>query len=180
MPLPRICGGFTVPAEPSRRVGADGRPARRVQLQRLAPARPRLRHMAEGLWWLPSLVVFGATALAVVGTVLGVRRLGARNERVALEDGRALELRAKGLIVEADTAVRDADREVEFAEVQFGAAAARDVRDALEIARARLREAFLLQQRLDDAEHHTATERRTWSARIIDLCESALGTLGRA
>ncbi len=136
--------------------------------------------MAEGLWWLPSLVVFGATAVAVVGTVLGVRRLGARNERVALEDGRALELRAKGLIVEADTAVRDADREVEFAEVQFGAAAARDVRDALEIARARLREAFLLQQRLDDAEHHTATERRTWSARIIDLCESALATLGRA
>ncbi|KRE20994.1 hypothetical protein [Agromyces sp. Soil535] len=136
--------------------------------------------MADGFWWLPSLVVFGATAMAVVVGVVGFRRVGVRRERAALDEGRALEVRAKGLIVQADTAVREADREVAFAEAQFGAVVARDVRDALETARARLREAFLLQQRLDDAEHHTAAERRSWSARIVDLCESALRAIGEA
>ena len=161
MSLPSVLGGFTVP---SRRA----RPA------------PRLPHMAEGLWWLPSLLVFGTALVALIGGVVGFRRLGDRRERAAVEAGRDLEVRAKGLIVQADTAVREADREVAFAEAQFGAAVARDVRDALETAGARLREAFLLQQRLDDAEHHTAAERRTWSSRIIDLCESALSAIGEA
>ena len=78
--------------------------------------------MPDGLWWLPSLVVFGATAVAIVGGVLGFRRLGTKRERAALDDGRALEVRAKGLIVRADTAVREADREAAFADAQFGAA----------------------------------------------------------
>ncbi|RZS64299.1 hypothetical protein EV187_2679 [Agromyces ramosus] len=136
--------------------------------------------MPDGLWWLPSLLVFGAAAAALVGGVLGFRRLGTKRERAALDDGRALEVRAKGLIVQADTAVREADREVAFAEAQFGAATARDVRDALATARARLREAFLLQQRLDDAHVATAAERRNWSSRIVDLCESALHAIGEA
>ena len=74
-----------------------------------------------------------AAAVAIAGGVVGFRRLGARRERVALDDGRALEVRAKGLIVQADTAVREAEREVAFAEAQFGAAdrtrAARRARD---------------------------------------------------
>ena len=161
MPLPSDLGGFTAPSRP-------------------AGVRPRLPHMADGLWWLPSLVVFGAAAAAFIGGVAGFRRLGARRERTAVEAGHDLEVRAKGLIVQADTAVREADREVAFAEAQFGAAVAREVRDALETARVRLREAFLLQQRLDDAEHDTAAERRTWSSRIVDLCESALHSIGEA
>ncbi|WP_448810986.1 hypothetical protein [Agromyces bauzanensis] len=136
--------------------------------------------MADGLWWLPSLVVFGAAFLAVAGGVVGFRRLGVRRERTAIDAGRALEVRAKGLIVQADTAVREADREAAFAEAQFGAAVARDVRDALETARARLHEALLLQQRLDDAHPDTAAERRNWSTRIVDLCESALAEIGEA
>lgn len=136
--------------------------------------------MADGLWWLPSFVVFGAASIALVGGAMGLRRLGARRERTAIDAGRELEVRAKGLIVQTDTAVREADREVAFAEAQFGAAVARDVREALETARARLREAFLLQQRLDDAETDTAAERRSWSTRIVDLCESALARIGEA
>lgn len=136
--------------------------------------------MPEGLWWLPSLVVFGAAGVGVAAAIVGARRLGARRERTALDAGRSLEVRAKGLIVQADNAVRDADREVEFAEVQFGPAVARDVRHALESAKQRLREAFLLQQRLDDAEHHSAEQRRTWSTRIVHLCEAALGAIGEA
>lgn len=147
---------------------------------RRTSAGSRLAHMPEGLWWLPSLLVFGAAGLAVVGGVVGARRLGARRERTAIDAGRSLEVRAKGLIVQADNAVRDADREVAFAEAQFGPAVARDVRTALETARERLREAFLLQQRLDDAEPHSAEQRRTWSTRIVQLCESALGAIHEA
>jgi hypothetical protein len=161
MPLPSALGGFTVPSPRAR-------------------ATPRLPHMADGLWWLPSLLVFGTALAALIGGVAGFRRLGRQRERAAIEAGRDLEVRAKGLIVRADTAVREADREVAFAEAQFGAAVARDVRDALETARARLREAFLLQQRLDDAESDAAAERRTWSSRIIELCESALGAIEEA
>jgi len=136
--------------------------------------------MADGLWWLPSILVFGAAAVALVGAGLGFRRLGARRELAALEQGHTAEVRAKGLIVQADNAVREAEREVAFAEAQFGSAVARDVRSAVETARARLREAFLLQQRLDDAEPETSTERRTWTARIEDLCRSVLASLGEA
>ncbi|MDR6906650.1 hypothetical protein J2X63_002336 [Agromyces sp. 3263] len=136
--------------------------------------------MGEALWWLPSLVVFGTTALVIAGGVVGVRRLGVRRERAALESGRELEVRAKGLIVQADTAVREADREIAFAEAQFGPAAARELRTAFETAGSRLREAILLQQRLDDAEQESAADRRRWSAHIVDLCDSALRTLQAA
>lgn len=191
MPLPRNLAGFTASVRRIRSDGrVDGRAAqatvaegsadRRSPPSRFASAGPRLRHMPDGLWWLPSLLVFGAAAVALVGGVVGFRRLGARRERAELGDARALEVRAKGLIVQADNAVRDADREAAFAEAQFGPAVARDVRAALDTAKGRLREAFLLQQRLDDAAHDTAAERRSWSMRIVELCQSALGAIGEA
>ena len=136
--------------------------------------------MGEALWWLPSLVVFGTTALVIAGGVVGVRRLGVRRERAALDAGREVEVRAKGLIVQADTAVREADREIAFVEAQFGPAAARELRTAFETAGSRLREAILLQQRLDDAEQESAADRSRWSAHIVDLCDSALRTLEAA
>lgn len=136
--------------------------------------------MPDALSWLPSLVVFGAAAVALVGAVVGLRRLGARRERADLAAGQRAEVQAKQLIVQADEAVRDAEREIAFAEAQFGAATARDTRTAVERASARLREAFLLQQRLDDAEPDSAAERRTWSTRIDELCRSALAELAAA
>ncbi|KQM84331.1 hypothetical protein [Agromyces sp. Leaf222] len=136
--------------------------------------------MADGLWWVPSLVVAGVAVTAFVGAVLGFRRLGAKREQSALAAARPTEVQAKSLIVQADTAVREAVAEVAFAEAQFDEATARIARDAVDAAQRWLREAFLLQQRLDDAAPDTAAERRTWSARIIDLCEQALRTLDRA
>jgi len=136
--------------------------------------------MADGLWWLPSLLVFGGAVVAFAAAIVGVRRLGRRRELTDLEHGRAVEVRAKQLIVETDERVREARREVAFAEAQFGAEAARPVREAGERAERWLREAFLLQQRLDDAEPDTAAERRSWSERIAGLCTSALGALDQA
>ncbi|KRC60841.1 hypothetical protein ASE14_07680 [Agromyces sp. Root81] len=136
--------------------------------------------MPEGLWWLPSLLVFAAAAAALVGAVVALRRSGARRERTALAEAAAAEVRAKGLIVQADNAVRDAERELSYAEAQFGADEAHALRTALGSARKWMREAFILQQRLDDAEADSAAERRTWSARIEGLCTSAIGALDDA
>ncbi|GAA1811169.1 hypothetical protein [Agromyces neolithicus] len=136
--------------------------------------------MPESLWWLPSLLVFGAAAVVLGGAVVGLRRLGSRREHRDLEQGRAAEAQAKARIVQADDAVRDAEREVAFVEAQFGAASARELRATVDSARGRLREAFLLQQRLDDAEPDSAAERRSWTARIDDLCRSALAAIDAA
>ncbi len=136
--------------------------------------------MPEALWWLPSLLVFGVAAVALGGAVVGLRRLGSRRERRDLEQGRAAEVQAKTRIVQADDAVREAEREVAFVEAQFGAASARELRATVDSARGWLREAFLLQQRLDDAESDSAAERRNWTARIDDLCRSALAAIGEA
>ncbi|WP_139416327.1 hypothetical protein [Agromyces laixinhei] len=136
--------------------------------------------MPDGLWWLPSLLVFAAAAVVLTGAVVALRRFGARREQAALADGADVEARAKGHIVRADNAVRDAERELAFAEAQFGPDAARALRSALDSAHGWMREAFILQQRLDDAEADTAAERRTWSARIDGLCASAVGALDDA
>ncbi|MBT2500899.1 hypothetical protein J7E25_17540, partial [Agromyces sp. ISL-38] len=136
--------------------------------------------MPDALWWLPSVVVFAMSGVLLAGAVVGFRRLGVRRERLALRGARELEVRAKGLIVQADNATREAEHEVAFAEAQFGEAAAREVRTAVTRARGWLREAFLLQQRLDDAEPDSAAERRTWSARIEGLCRSALRAIDEA
>lgn len=147
---------------------------------RLTGPRRRLAAMADGLWWLPSLLVFSAAAVVIAAAVVGARRLGRRRERADLAAGRAIEVRAKGLIVEADERLREARSEVAFAEAQFGAEVAAAMRDAVGRAERRLREAFVLQQRLDDAERDTAAERRNWSGRIAELCTSAITALESA
>ena len=136
--------------------------------------------MPDGLWWLPSLLVFAAATAALVVGVVALRRGGARRERAALAAGAAAEVRAKGLIVQADNALRDAERELAFAEAQFGADESHALRGAIDTARAWMREAFILQQRLDDADADTAAERRTLGSRIEGLCTSAIGALDDA
>ena len=62
--------------------------------------------------WLPSLVVFGVTAIALAAGVVGFRRLGDRREARDADAVRALETSAKARLVRADEAVRDAEQEV--------------------------------------------------------------------
>jgi hypothetical protein len=136
--------------------------------------------MADAWWWVPSLIVFGSAGIAAVAGVVGLRRLGSRRARAELDSGRALEVAAKSLIVQADEAVREARAEIGFAEAQFGPQAAERLRRAVEQAEGLLREALLLQQRLDDAVPDTAAERRAWSARIADACRSTVAVLDEA
>lgn len=82
------------------------------------------------------------------------------------------------LLVRADDAVTTAEDEVAFALAQFGAKRSESFAKALEAARADLREAFELQQRLDDAYPDTLTQRRDWSDRIAMLCRRIQSSLG--
>lgn len=135
--------------------------------------------MAE-LWWLPSLIVFGLAGAGAAAGIAGLRRRSARRDRAELDAGRRLEVTAKGLIVRADEAVRDARREIGFAEAQFGPRVAARLRESVDRAERMLRDALLLQQRLDDAEPDTAADRRAWSTRIAETCRAALDLLHEA
>jgi hypothetical protein len=132
------------------------------------------------VWWLPSLIVFGAAGIGAVLTVAAVRRRGARRSRAELDEGRRLELAAKSLIVRADEAVRESRREIAYAEAQFGPPSAARLHEAVGTAERMLREALVLQQRLDDAEPGTPAQRRAWSTRVADACRSALAVLEEA
>ncbi|MEI5585309.1 MULTISPECIES: hypothetical protein [unclassified Agromyces] len=129
---------------------------------------------------VPSLVGIGAAVLVLVGVVVGLRRVGTRREAIERSSVRALETQAKSRLVRADEAVRDAEQEVRFAEVQFGPETAREVAEAVDRARGWLREAFLLQQRLDEAPEESSARRRSWNDRIGSLCDSIEHTLAEA
>lgn len=129
---------------------------------------------------VPSLVGIGAAVLVLVGTVVGLRRVGTRRDSIDRDSVRALETQAKARLVRADETVRDAEQEVRFVEAQFGPEAAREVAAVVGRARGWLREAFLLQQRLDDDGEVQAAQRRSWSARITSLCDSIERALAEA
>jgi hypothetical protein len=131
-------------------------------------------------WVVPSLVGLGAAVLVLVGTVVGLRRVGVRRESIDRDSVRALETQAKARLVRADESVRDAEQEVRFVEAQFGPDAAREVAAVVGRARGWLREAFLLQQRLDDDGDVAAAQRRSWGTRITSLCDSIERALAEA
>jgi hypothetical protein len=89
----------------------------------------------------------------------------------------ALQQRANILLVRVDDAIKAAEDELAFAIAQFGDVKSQDFDAALSTAKEQLREAFSLQQKLDDAYADTDTERRDWSGRIIHLCETARASL---
>ena len=128
--------------------------------------------MLNGLWWLPSLIVFGTAALAVV---LGLRAVRSRQRKQGIDPvstRAALEQSAGVELVRADDLLRAAEDEVEFARAQFGDRAAADLASTVDDAREQLREAFQLHQQLHDAFADSDAQRRRWSQRIVELCRA--------
>lgn len=118
----------------------------------------------DGLWWLPSLIVFGAAGIGVWLVVRGLRRDRARNT--------ALTERSSSLaLVAADEAVRRAEEELAFADAQFGAEETATFRTAVDTARESLRESFRLRQLLDDDIPDSPAQRSEWTRRIILACD---------
>jgi hypothetical protein len=89
----------------------------------------------------------------------------------------ALQQRANILLVRVDDAIKNGEDELGYAIAQFGDVKSQNFEKVLADAKEQLREAFSLQQKLDDAYPDTETQRREWSGRIITLCESAQSAL---
>lgn len=129
--------------------------------------------MTGELWWVPSVVVFGAVLAIVVILVAVARRRG--RERARVEDAAAAGLARTAAIglVRADDVVQAATDELGFAIAQFGENATADFAAALVASRSKLRDAFALQHRIDDERLEDAAERRRLSEKIIALTEEA-------
>jgi chromosome segregation ATPase len=134
--------------------------------------------MTDGLWWLPSLIVFGTAGIAVVVAVRVTaakrRRLGADTQDTLA----ALEQKAGVALVRTDDLVHSAEDEVAFASAQFGDAAAKDFARTVASAREQLSEAFHLHQQLADEIPDSESQRRRWNQRIVELCTEITRSIG--
>lgn len=131
--------------------------------------------------------VWPVVALVGGGAVVGVgawgitravranrRRRGerevAQQQQLSLEE---LKQRADIALVQLDDTVQQSEQELAFAGAQFGDDAVRPYQEALAKAKGGLREAFQLQQQLDDAFPDTDQERHDWSSRILQIADGA-------
>lgn len=137
----------------------------------------------SGFFWffLVAVVVVGVVVFFVVRSRTGRKRAAAgpptpQSELQALPL-RDLERRAGSALVQTDDAVRTSEEELGFATAQYGAEAVTPFQTALDGAKAQLREAFQLKQRLDDSEPDTDEQKRDWNSRIVQLCAAANETL---
>lgn len=179
---------------------ADGFPLSNDQIDQIAEARliPALRDndwaagivaFADGVGdeisgggGIPILPVLGGAAILGVGAfvisrVLRRRRAGDAGAPIDQVDQKELDRRAGSLLVRLDDALTTSEQELGFAVAQFGEKSTAAFSAALTDARAQVKQAFALRQKLDDTEPETATEKRTMTLQIIELCESADGAL---
>ena len=131
------------------------------------------------LSWIPIALLVVLVIAAIVVIVVVTRR---RRSRRALEAEQAasqaeLDRRAGALLVGIDDQITQASQEVDFASAQFGDAAAAPFAQAVESAKARVRQAFELRQQLDDEIPDTPQQKREWTEQIIALCEAAHGDI---
>lgn len=116
------------------------------------------------------VVAASFAVLTVVGVVVLARR--ARRGRSARPGGSAAlpgRAAAGAQLLRADEAVRDAEVDLQFALAQFGEERTAGFRRAIESARAELRRAFELQQRLDDPAGAGEHRRRQWTRDVAAI-----------
>lgn len=127
-----------------------------------------------GIPLLPLLAVLliGGGVIVFISRFLRLRRERTeylREAGVQEELGR----KANSMLVATDDMLRDAEQELGFAEAEFGTEQAAPLRAALDGARGELRAAFIVGQKLDDAEPETPVQRRTMIEEIISRCTKA-------
>ena len=121
-------------------------------------------------------VVVVVGVLLVGGIVLLFRRRSGAQPSSASGLG-ALRTRANIMLVRADEAVTAGEDELGFAVAQFGDTRTSQFAASMADARAKLAEAFRLQQALDDSVPESAQKKREWTLQITALCEAAIATV---
>lgn len=127
---------------------------------------------------IPILPIVGGVAVVGVGVyvVSRLRRRGGSSTGgadPARMSQKELDTRAGSLLVQLDDSLKTSEQELGFAQAQFGEKATADFTAVLTTAKAKVAEAFAIKQKLDDAHPESAEEKRTLTARIIELCEAA-------
>jgi len=134
------------------------------------------------------LIVAGIAAVAlliwlVVRLIARARRNAAIRERGAMPaqpdpndpfstlTDEQVETQAGSALVRADDAITSSREELGFAVAQFGDGATAEFSRAIEIAKAKMSEAFDLRQKLDDEIEDSVHDRRAWHIRIIRICD---------
>ena len=112
-------------------------------------------------------VVFGAYWL--FATWRGDRRSAEERDRRTGELAR----KANATLLSTDDALRDAEQELGFAEAEFTPPEVAPFRTALDQARAHVKEAFAIRQKLDDHTPETPPQREAMLKEIISRCEQA-------
>ena len=127
-----------------------------------------------GFLWF---IVIAAAVVVIIAIVLSRRKKRQPSPEVAEQAPQLsveeLRRQAGTALVQADDAVKTSEEELGFAIASYGDDATDGFRSALDGAKAKLAEAFTLQQRLDDAESDTDDERRSWYGGIIRLAGEA-------
>ncbi|MBT2498322.1 TPM domain-containing protein, partial [Agromyces sp. ISL-38] len=130
-----------------------------------------------GGWGFLWFIVIAAVVVVVIAIVLSRRKKRQSSqegvERAPQLSVEELRRQAGTALVQADDAVKTSEEELGFAVASYGEDATDGFRAALDGAKAKLAEAFTLQQRLDDAEPDTDDERRAWYGGIIRLASEA-------
>ncbi|MDQ2661472.1 MAG: TPM domain-containing protein, partial [Actinomycetota bacterium] len=132
-----------------------------------------------GGWGWVWFIVIAAVVVAIIAIVLARRKKTKQAAESAAGAGapppsiEELRREAGGALIAADDAMKTSQQELGFAIASYGDAATADFRVALDAAKAKVAEAFTLQQQLDDAEPDTDEERRAWYGGIIRLTAEA-------
>ncbi|CAN5319810.1 hypothetical protein BH11ACT3_BH11ACT3_03550 [soil metagenome] len=130
----------------------------------------------------PVLPILGGIAVVGVGGVVIGRAVAKRREKskaasAAEADQKALSTKAGVLLVQLDDALKTSEQELGFAQAQFGEKSTQDFATALASAKDDAKQAFALQQKLDDAFPETPEDRTTMTEQLIALAEKADATL---
>jgi hypothetical protein len=126
----------------------------------------------------PVPAIVGGVAVAGVGTavVVGVVRSRRKKKKVtdaAAADVAALDQQAGQLLVQLDDALKTSEQELGFAQAQFGDDQTKDFASALTDAKALAKQAFELQQKLDDAYPESPEQHTTMTEQLIQLAQQA-------
>ncbi|MGW9631663.1 TPM domain-containing protein [Agromyces sp. NPDC055520] len=134
-----------------------------------------------GGWGFVWFIVIAAVVVVIIAIVLSRRKkrraavggTGAGADQVPLPSIEELRRQAGSALVQIDDAVKTSEEELGFAVASYGESATEAFRAALDAAKAKVAQAFTLQQQLDDAIPDTDEQRREWYGGIIRLTGQA-------
>lgn len=129
------------------------------------------------------LWAIGAGAVGIGAAAYGINKSRKKKAPRQIPSGQInladLRKKAGTALVTADDSLRNAEHELQFAEIEFGHDEVKPFRVAHAEAKASLSQAFSIRQRLDDEHPETLEQQRQMLTEIVDRSESAQESLAQ-